>query len=123
MNFWAIIYNLVIIPCIGVLYRIFYIFNKKIKLREQNYQKYIDKIPPKSKNKLRILLHSSSMGEFEQSKPLIERLKRKSKNIEIIASFYSPSGLENQKDYKFVDYFVYMPFDSIGNAKKFTSTK
>lgn len=121
MNLWAIIYNLIIIPLMYILYRVLYIFNKKIKLREQNYQKYIDIIPPKSKNKLRILLHSSSMGEFEQSKPLIERLKRKSKNIEIIASFYSPSGLENQKNYDYVDYFLYMPFDSLKNAKSFTS--
>lgn len=121
MNIWAIIYNLLVIPIIGVFYRLLWFFNKKIKLREQNIDKHLDGLPTKNKNKLRILLHSSSMGEFEQAKPLIERLKRKSENIEIIASFYSPSGLENQKSYKYIDYNVYMPFDSLKNARKFVS--
>jgi len=120
MNFWAIIYNLIIIPIIGLIYKVLYIFNKKIKTREKNYKFYLNKIPPKSKDKLRILFHSSSMGEFEQAKPLIERLKRKSHNIEIIASFYSPSGFDNQKDYKFIDYIIYMPFDSFKKAKIYT---
>jgi 3-deoxy-D-manno-octulosonic-acid transferase len=121
MNIWAIIYNLLAIPIIGILYRVLYLFNNKIKQREQNIDKHLDGLPTKNKNKLRILLHSSSMGEFEQAKPLIERLKRKSENIEIIASFYSPSGFENQKSYKYIDYNVYMPFDSLKNARKFVS--
>jgi len=120
MNIWAIIYNILIIPIIGLIYNILYLFNKKIKTRERNYKQYLNKIPPKSKDKLRILFHSSSMGEFEQAKPLIERLKRKSPNIEIIASFYSPSGFDNQKNYKFIDYIIYMPFDSFKKAKIYT---
>lgn len=120
MKIWAIIYNIFIIPILSVVYFFLKLFDKKIKVREKNYKFYIEKIPKKRKNKLRVLIHSSSMGEFEQAKPLIERLKRNSKNIEIIASFYSPSGLENQKDYQYVDYVVYMPFDSLSNAKEYT---
>src|SRR5690606_27013245 len=41
--------------------------------------------------------------------------------IEIIASFYSPSGLENSLNYDFVDFNVYMPFDSLSRAKQFTN--
>jgi len=59
------------------------------------------------------------MGEFEQAKPIIELIKENYKGIEIIASFYSPSGLENQLNYNYVDYFLYLPFDSRAKIKSF----
>lgn len=121
MNLWAIVYNLVIIPILLFIYKIVSIFNPKVRKRERDYFQYINQIPKKEKGTLRILFHSSSLGEFEQAKPVIERLKRNRENIEIIASFYSPSGLENSLNYDFVDFNVYMPFDSLNKAKLFTS--
>ena len=119
MNLWAIFYNLFILPIIFIAYKFAYAFNAKVRRRERDYAKYLSQVPKKDMSKLRILFHASSLGEFEQAKPVIERLKRNKDNIEIIASFYSPSGLENSLNYQFVDYNVYMPFDSISNAKKF----
>ena len=121
MNLWAIIYNLFIIPILFLTYKIVSIFNLKVRKRERDYFHYINQIPKKEKGTLRILIHSSSLGEFEQAKPVIERLKRNRDNIEIIASFYSPSGLENSLNYDFVDFNVYMPFDSLSRAKQFTN--
>lgn len=121
MNLWAIIYNLFLVPIIFIFYKIFSLFNSKIKKRERDYRKYLNSIPKKEKGKIRILFHASSLGEFEQTKPVIERLKRNRSNIEIIASFFSPSGLENSLNYSFVDYNVYMPFDSLSNAKNYTT--
>lgn len=121
MNFWAIFYNLIFIPILYFTYKLLSIFNSKIKKRERDYPGLLNNIQKKEKGKIRILFHSSSLGEFEQAKPVIERLKRNQSNIEIIASFYSPSGLENSLNYKYVDHNVYMPFDSLTRARKFVN--
>ena len=67
----------------------------------------------------RIWFHSSSMGEFEQAKPIIAALKRKHADARIIVSFFSPSGFDNSKGYKFADVVTYIPFDTKENAAAF----
>jgi 3-deoxy-D-manno-octulosonic-acid transferase len=59
------------------------------------------------------------MGEFEQAKPIIERLKQSNNEIQIVCSFYSPSGYNTQKHYEYADVICYMPFDTYNNAKRF----
>ena len=71
-----------------------------------------------AKSKKLIWFHSSSLGEFEQAKPIIEELK-KDKNINILVTFFSPSGYENSKKYPFADLVTYIPFDSYQNANRF----
>ncbi|NWF87863.1 MAG: 3-deoxy-D-manno-octulosonic acid transferase, partial [Ignavibacteriaceae bacterium] len=56
--------------------------------------------------------------EFEQAKPIIESL-RKNENLNIVVTFFSPSGYENSKKYPFADLVSYIPFDSYQNAKIF----
>lgn len=68
-------------------------------------------------NKL-VWFHSSSLGEFEQAKPIIEELK-KDKHLNILVTFFSPSGYENSKKYPHADLVSYLPFDSYQNAKIF----
>jgi 3-deoxy-D-manno-octulosonic-acid transferase len=58
------------------------------------------------------------MGEFEQAKPIIEKLKKESDTI-IVVSFFSPSGYENSKKYPYADIITYLPFDSKWRAKRF----
>jgi 3-deoxy-D-manno-octulosonic-acid transferase len=65
-----------------------------------------------------IWFHSSSLGEFEQAKPIIEELK-KDNNINILVTFFSPSGYENSRKYPFADIVSYIPFDTSSNAEKF----
>jgi 3-deoxy-D-manno-octulosonic-acid transferase len=67
-----------------------------------------------------IWVHSSSLGEFEQGKPVIEKLK-KERDVTIIVSFFSPSGYENSKKYPHADYVTYIPFDSPGKASRFVT--
>lgn len=69
-----------------------------------------------------IWIHSASMGEFEQIKPVIEELKKNRDYLYIIASFFSPSGYNNQKDYPLVDKVCYMPIDTKENAERFISS-
>lgn len=66
-----------------------------------------------------VWFHAASMGEFEQAKPVIEKLKQNSSNIKIIVSFFSPSGYRNQKNYKYADAVSYMPIDTIRKSKEF----
>jgi len=68
-------------------------------------------------NKL-IWFHSSSLGEFEQAKPIIEELK-KNKGINILVTFFSPSGYENSRKYPYADLVSYLPFDTKTNADRF----
>src|SRR3954469_21632194 len=67
----------------------------------------------------RIWIHCSSLGEFEQARPLIESLKKNYPLYSIILTFFSPSGYEHQKKYKGADHIFYLPLDSKTNAEKF----
>lgn len=66
-----------------------------------------------------IWVHASSLGEFEQGRPLIENLKIKFPGTRIFLTFFSPSGYEVQKDYTGAEWVFYLPLDSKENAKKF----
>lgn len=72
-----------------------------------------------SKQKEYIWIHSASLGEFEQGRPLIEKIKSENPNEKIILSFFSPSGYEIRKNYQFADIVCYLPFDTKKNAKDF----
>lgn len=66
--------------------------------------------------------HCASLGEFEQAKPIIESIKAKDITNNIVVSFFSPSGFNNAKDYKYVDNLIYLPKDTPKNARKFITT-
>lgn len=63
--------------------------------------------------------HVSSLGEFEQGRPLMERIKAQYPQYKIVLTFFSPSGYESAKKYQFADIVCYMPFDTVLNAKRF----
>ena len=66
-----------------------------------------------------IWIHASSLGEFEQGRPLIEMIKSKQPDARILLTFFSPSGYEVRKNFSKVDTVVYLPFDLPGNVKQF----
>ena len=66
-----------------------------------------------------IWIHSASVGEFEQARPIIERLKVKGERLKIVLTFFSPSGYELRKNYELVDGVFYLPFPNRHNANKF----
>jgi 3-deoxy-D-manno-octulosonic-acid transferase len=68
-----------------------------------------------------IWMHCSSLGEFEQGRPVLEELRRRSPDCRIVLSFFSPSGYTTRKDYKGADHIFYLPLDSPGNARQFVS--
>lgn len=67
----------------------------------------------------RIWIHCSSLGEFEQGRPLIEAIREHHPSAEIILSFFSPSGYEIRKNYPVVDHVFYLPLDGSRSSAKF----
>lgn len=68
-----------------------------------------------------IWMHCASAGEFEQGKPLIEKLKALYPNHKLLVSFFSPSGLETAGNYSYTDIVTYLPMDTANNAKEFVA--
>jgi len=59
------------------------------------------------------------LGEFEQGRPLMERLRREHPEYKILLTFFSPSGYEVRKNYSGADVVCYLPFDTPGNVLSF----
>lgn len=121
---WYIFYDFIVIPFLYGVLRIGGMFNNKIrrgiKGRKRVYEEIILNALSINKSKKLVWFHSSSLGEFEQAKPIIEELK-KNRNLNILITFFSPSGFENSKKYPYADLISYIPFDTIYNARKFIS--
>ena len=66
-----------------------------------------------------IWFHAASLGEFEQGRPLIEKIRAKYPDYGILLTFFSPSGYEVRKNYRGADVVCYLPFDKPRNVKKF----
>lgn len=66
-----------------------------------------------------VWIHAASVGEFEQARPIIERLRVTGNGLRIVVTFFSPSGYEARKGYEQVDGVYYLPFATRRNAKRF----
>ena len=66
-----------------------------------------------------IWFHAASLGEFEQGRPLIEKIRKEKPAYKILLTFFSPSGYEVRKDYPEADIVCYLPFDHYWNVRKF----
>lgn len=114
-----IIYNI----SIG-LYRLaiclFSLWNKKAKLwidgRKNLYDKLNEKLADQSNM---VWFHVSSLGEFEQGRPLMEEYRKRFPDRKILLTFFSPSGFEIRKNYTGADFIFYLPLDSKSNARRF----
>lgn len=66
-----------------------------------------------------IWVHCSSVGEFEQARPLVEALRREYAGYKILLTFFSPSGYEACKNSSIADYVFYLPHDGAAHSRKF----
>lgn len=66
-----------------------------------------------------VWFHASSLGEFEQGRPVLEAFKTEWPEYRVLLTFFSPSGYEVRKNYDQADYVGYLPLDLPGNAKRF----
>ena len=77
------------------------------------------KLASKNFSGKKIWIHCASLGEFEQGRPLIERIKASHPTYSIIITFFSSSGYEVRKDYAGADYVCYLPFDGPHSSQPF----
>lgn len=75
-----------------------------------------EKVDPNAKY---VWVHAASLGEFEQGRPLIERIRCEHPEYKILLTFFSPSGYEVRKNYEGADIVTYLPLDTIRNARRF----
>ncbi len=64
-------------------------------------------------------MHCASLGEFEQGRPVLEKLRSANKGYKVVLTFFSPSGFEVRKNYPGADVICYLPMDNGENARKF----
>jgi 3-deoxy-D-manno-octulosonic-acid transferase len=69
-----------------------------------------------------IWFHAASLGEFEQGRPVIEAIRGKYPDFQILLTFFSPSGYEIRKNYEHVDYVSYLPSDTSRHAVRLLNT-
>lgn len=110
---------------IYLLYLVIYItsfFNSKAKQWINGRKNVFKKISDfDNKGKKTVWVHCSSLGEFEQGRPIIDKIKSQNPDWKIVISFFSPSGYEIRKNYNNADLVTYLPLDTARNAKKFIS--
>lgn len=69
-----------------------------------------------------VWVHAASLGEFEQGRPIIEKLRQMKPEYKIVLTFFSPSGYEVRKNYEGADVVCYLPIDTSWSANRFLDT-
>lgn len=96
------------------------LFNEKVRNmwrgEREAFKILKQKVDPNAKY---IWFHAASLGEFEQGRPLMERIRKDYPQYKILLTFYSPSGYEVRKNYEGADIICYMPVDTRLNAIRF----
>lgn len=93
-------------------------FNAKIQRWNDGRKSALQQLKGFKKEQALIWFHCASVGEFEQARPIIEKLKATG-NYQIALTFFSPSGYELRKGYELADVISYLPLDTPSNAKVF----
>ncbi|WP_396217170.1 3-deoxy-D-manno-octulosonic acid transferase [Flavobacterium sp.] len=115
----SFIYNFILLFASQLL-KILALFSSKLNLFVEGRKSVFETL----KNNIQefdktIWFHAASLGEYEQGLPVIEKVKQKYPNHKIIITFFSPSGYEVRKNNTVGDVTVYLPLDTISNAKQF----
>ena len=95
-------------------------FNKKARLWSSGRRNVFENLKNSHIGKRPVIwIHTASLGEFEQGRPVIEHLRSQYPNYKILLTFFSPSGYQHLQHYPGVDWVFYLPMDSPSNAKRF----
>ncbi len=96
------------------------LFDKKVRLMVKGHAQVFHILRQQIKDDEKyIWFHAASLGEFEQGRPLIERIRRQYPQYKILLTFFSPSGYEVRKNYQGADVICYLPFDTPTNVHRF----
>ena len=116
---WKTLYNTLVIPALTVGFYTAARFSPKIREGLAGRRSVFDSITKQLKS-ARLLnqtawFHFTSVGEFEQAKPLIEALKDEAR---IVLTYFSPSVHSNVTNYPHHDAAIYLPLDTARNAAR-----
>ncbi len=124
-SFWRYLYNIVGVPFLYAGFSLAALANTKVRRGIEgrrglfdNLEQQMSLLPKKGP---RFWIHSSSMGEFEQAKPLVKELKKKFPDGSVVVTFFSPSAFDHVQGYREADCLCYLPFDSVRGAERFLS--
>lgn len=104
------------------LIRIAALFRHKARLWVRGRRSIFPRIAQTLKQKIKagdkvIWMHCASLGEFEQGRPVLERLS--AGGYKVVLTFFSPSGYEMRKNYEHAACVFYLPIDTRANARRF----
>jgi len=111
----------IIIRLLAVAIRIASIWNTKARLWLEGRKNLLEHVSNSLKDNKKpvIWMHTSSLGEFEQGRFLIDNIRKEYPAYCIVITFFSPSGYEVMKNYKGADFIFYLPEPTSGKARKF----
>lgn len=121
-TFWQLLYSSVTVPLFWLVVQLAGMVRPKVRrgIRGRRFlfvrlNRNMQDVRPGP----RVWFHASSMGEFEQAKPIIRELKQRNPGVRVIVSFFSPSGYEHSRRYPLADVITYMPLDTRSGARRF----
>lgn len=114
-----LLYNIAM-GCYRVGIKFAALWHKKARLWDEGRKGLFEQLQQSIDPNARIIwIHAASLGEFEQGRPIIEKIKEQRPEYKILLTFFSPSGYEIRKNYPGADYIFYLPLDTPANAKRF----
>ena len=110
------------IHCYSVGVRVASLFNPKAAQMVAGWKRTFGRlaVAPVGKEKT-AWFHASSLGEFEQARPVLETFRQQHPDFKICVTFFSPSGYEVRKDYPQADFVSYLPMDTPSNAARYVN--
>ncbi len=112
-----------IVRCYTLSIRVAAAFNPKAKQWiEGRRNSHLFDAADENKRHSWIWIHSASLGEFEQGRPVIEAIKKRFPEKKVLLTFFSPSGYEIRKSYPLADKVAYLPADTPQNARQLINT-
>ncbi|WP_035757773.1 3-deoxy-D-manno-octulosonic acid transferase [Hugenholtzia roseola] len=109
----------------GATVRVASLFSEKAHLFTEGRAEWREKLKQQLHNRRQVPLawfHVSSLGEFEQARPLLEAFRVQYPQYQVLLTFFSPSGYEVRKNYAGADWVTYLPLDTAANARFFIET-
>lgn len=110
------------IRCYALAVRLAAPFNEKARQMVEGWSRTFGRltVAPVGKEKT-AWFHASSLGEFEQARPVLEGFRKAHPDYKICVTFFSPSGYEVRKNYAEADFICYLPMDTPANASRFVN--
>lgn len=125
-GFIYILYNILGVPALRFGFFLLSRFNRKAKLgyqgRAEQKNSLIQTLGEVSSERKRVLIHCTSVGEYEQAVPIIDLLKKQRPDLFIVVSFFSSSGYNFVKKNVNIDLKIYLPLDVYSRAYQLLNT-